>query len=100
MTVAPPTDPTEIAKGGLGSGAFKSFDVDPNTPDRATLQLCGLTGWYRAIADAADRDWEDRRPEARIHVMYTTADSVGSFRQSPATALWSAVPERIHLAGN
>ena len=31
MTVAPPTDPTEIAKGGLWSGPFKSFDVDPNT---------------------------------------------------------------------
>ena len=31
MTVAPPTDPTEIAKGGLWSGSFKSFDVDPNT---------------------------------------------------------------------
>jgi len=31
MAVAPPTDPTEIAKGGLWSGPFKSFDVDPNT---------------------------------------------------------------------
>lgn len=30
MTVAPPADPTEIAKGGLWAGSFKSFDVDPN----------------------------------------------------------------------
>ena len=31
MTVAPPTEPIEIAKGGLWAGSFKSFDVDPNS---------------------------------------------------------------------
>jgi len=32
MSVAPPpTDPMEIAKGGLWSGPFNSIDVDPNT---------------------------------------------------------------------
>src|SRR3954462_13243923 len=31
MTVPPPTDPTEIAKGGLWGGTFNSIDVDPNT---------------------------------------------------------------------
>ena len=31
MTVPPPTDPTDIAKGGLWSGLFNSIDVDPNT---------------------------------------------------------------------
>ena len=31
MTVASPTDPTEIAKGGLWGGTFDSIDVDPNT---------------------------------------------------------------------
>ena len=31
MTVPPPTDPTEIAKGGLWGGTFNSIGVDPNT---------------------------------------------------------------------
>jgi uncharacterized protein DUF4114/hemolysin type calcium-binding protein len=31
MVIAPPTDPMEIAKGGLWSGPFNSSGVDPNT---------------------------------------------------------------------
>ena len=74
--------------------------IRSSAADHGTLMVDRLTGWYRAIGDAADRDWPGRGAAASIDVSCTAVGSLGTFGQSPATGLWASVSERLYLVGN
>ncbi len=60
------------------------------------LVVDGLRGWYRAL-----HELEGRAVDAdRIEVFTRSWGRLGSFTSSPATGLWHATSEEIHLAGN
>ena len=54
-----------------------------------------MTGWFRALLDAADE-----LANCAVDVIVASVGYLGTFRRSPVTGLWHTGTHQLHLQGN
>ncbi len=66
----------------------------------AVLALTSMEGWYRELLEASADVHATTRSAAGVEVVVGPVGSLGVFRFSPATGLWSSAGLGLHLVGN